>query len=252
MTLKRLLNLAYGLIAAPTLALLILGLIGPLVVLGPTLAIRRAIGRYGVRLAFMLVGVPLRVSGTEKIPTGPCIAVANHASYVDGIVLTAALPPEFTFVVQDGASSWPFIGLVIRRMGVSFVNRSSARAGAAQTKKLIRRASQGEHLAIFAEGTFVDEPGLLAFKKGAFLIAARAQVPVVPVGIRGTRKFFGGGRKLPNWSVVEIEIADPIPASDHAAELRDRTRQSVLAICGEPDADQPSPKEKIPLEGELI
>ncbi|MGQ0620219.1 MAG: lysophospholipid acyltransferase family protein [Panacagrimonas sp.] len=216
-------------------AIVIFGIVCPLVILGPTLATRRFFGRHGVRLAFGLIGVPMRVHGQQHLPAGPSIAVSNHASYVDGIVLTAALPAQFTFVVQDGAADWPYVGLVIRRMGVSFVNRGAARAGAAQTRALIRRAATGESLAIFAEGGFESDPGLLPFKKGAFLIAARAGVSVLPVGIRGTRRFFGGGRKLPRWSRIDIEICPAVPASDDADALLHAARAAVASVCGESD-----------------
>lgn len=234
--LVRTLERLYGALAALVFALVVFGLVCPLVILGPTLAIRRFLGRLGVRVALACVGVPMRVHGLHRLPAGAAIAVANHASYVDGIVLTAALPPRFTFVVQDGAASWPYVGLVIKRMGVSFINRSSPREGAAQTRALLRRVQEGESLAIFAEGTFEPDPGLLAFKNGAFLLAARAGVPVVPVGIRGTRRFYGGRRRLPRWSCIDIDIAEPIAPSHHPAELRAAARAAVLALCGEPDA----------------
>lgn len=234
-----LLQRLYGALAALVLAVVLFLVVAPLVLLGPTLRVRRFFGRHGVRLALACVGVPLRVRGRAHLPPGAAIAVANHASYVDGIVLTAALPAHFTFVVQDGAASWPLIGAVIKRMGVTFVNRRNAREGAAQTRGLLRRVQEGESLAIFAEGTFEPEPGLLAFKNGAFLLAAKAGVPVIPVGIRGTRRFYGGHRRLPRWSRIEIDIAPPLAPSHHPSELRDAARRAVLARCGEPDAAAP-------------
>ncbi|TDU25703.1 1-acyl-sn-glycerol-3-phosphate acyltransferase [Panacagrimonas perspica] len=235
MILVRLLDRLYGAVASLIFAVAILGVVSPLVILGPTLPIRRWFGRHGVRLSLLCIGVPLQVSGRDRVPATPCIAVANHASYIDGIVLTSALPANFTFVVQDGAAEWPYVGYVLRRMGVTFVNRNSAREGAAQTRALIRRVEEGASLAIFAEGTFEPDPGLLSFKKGAFLIAARAGVPVLPVGIRGTRRLYGGHSRLPHWSRVDIDILPPIPASPDALQLRDAARDAVLRVCGEPD-----------------
>ena len=229
------LDRVYGVLAALLFSLLIFGLVCPLVILGPTLNVRRFLGRHGVRLSLAAIGVPMRVRGLEHLPPGAAIAVANHASYVDGIVLTAALPPRYTFVVQDGAASWPYVGLVIKRMGVTFVNRSNPREGAAQTRALMRRVQDGESLAIFAEGTFKPDTGLLPFKNGAFLLAAKAAVPVVPVGIRGTRRLYGGTRRLPRWSVIDIEIGEALPPSHHPGELRDASRARVLQLCGEPD-----------------
>ncbi|MFA5938558.1 MAG: lysophospholipid acyltransferase family protein [Sinimarinibacterium sp.] len=214
-----------------------------IVIVGPTLAIRRELGRIGVRLMLASIGVPLTVKGREHLPEGACVIVANHASYVDGLVLTAALPRRFNFVVQDGAASWPMIGLTLRRMGVIFVNRESAHSGAQLTRQLMRRLHHGESLAIFAEGTFKQDPGLLPFKTGAFLMAARTGTHVVPAGIRGTRYLYGGGRKLPRWSPVQVEIQSPIAADgkdrDAALRLRDLTRERVLALCREPDLHLP-------------
>lgn len=212
------------------------------VILTPGLDRRREVGRAGVRLALLCLGVRLRVSGLEHLPAGSSIVVANHASYLDGLVLTAALPRRYTFVVQDGAAGWPLVGLTIRRMGVIFVNRAEARSGARTTRLLMRRLQQGDSLTIFAEGTFKPEPGLLPFKQGAFLMAARTGVPVVPVGIRGSRRLYGGHRRLPRWSPIHVEIAPPLSSKgddrEAALHLRDRVRHRVAALCGEPERPQ--------------
>ena len=86
------------------------------------------------------------------------------------------------------------------------------------------------HVGTFTpEGTFKAEPGLLPFKNGAFLLAAKAGIPVVPVTIRGTRRLLGGGSVRFRWSAVEVDIAPPLPVGDHAAALRDAARAVVLA-----------------------
>lgn len=236
MLLARLLHRLYGAAATLILVVVLLGVASPLVIVAPTLAMRRWIGRAGVRVALFCIGVPMRVRGLDRLPPGACIAVANHASYLDGPLLFAALPSRFTFVIQDGAADWPVIGFVLRRVGATFVNRMSMREGATQTRALIQRVEAGESLGIFAEGTFEAEPGLLPFKKGAFQIAARARAPVVPIGIRGTRRLYGGDRRLMRWSRVEIEVMPPLPVSADAQELRVSARAAVLGVCGEGEA----------------
>ena len=210
-----------------------------LVIAGPTLAIRRETGRLGVRLMLLCVGVPLIVRMRGRLPHGRCIVVANHASYLDGLVMTAALPRSYSFVVQDGAADWPLVGLTLRRMGVIFVDRDSAHKSAQLTRQLMRRLHNGDPIAIFPEGTFKPEPGVLRFKDGAFLMAARTATPVVPDGIRGTRRLYGGGRRLPRWSIVRVVFGRPLRphATDREAalRLRERARRRVLALCAEPD-----------------
>lgn len=238
--LRNLARLIYGIYAACVWLVVSFLIAFPLIMLLPTLSLRRTAGRFGVKLVMACTGSPLRVRGLENLPAGSCVVVANHASYLDGLVLTAALPSRFAFVVQDGAAAWPIVGPVIRRMGVIFINRSSAREGARQTRELIRRLQQDESLAVFPEGTFRQEPGLMAFRNGAFLIAAHAGVPVVPCAIRGTRRLLGDGQKLLAYSPVSIEV---LPALEFSAgtdramvdALRDQARRAVLAACGEPD-----------------
>ena len=236
---RRLFDLGYGVYAALVLAASIVAML-PFVVLMPTLALRRACGRFGTRLALALCFVPVRIHGLRHLPAGPCLVVSNHASYLDGPLMTAALPGRFTFVVQHGAAGWPVFGRIIRAMGVTFVNRSAARTGASQTRGLIRRLQAGESLVVFPEGTFKDDaPGLLEFRDGAFLMAVHAGVPVVPAVIRGSRRLFGGGHRLLRWNPVHIEFFAPLaPGGDHRhaiAQLREQARAVVLAHCGEPD-----------------
>lgn len=243
--LRRFLKTLYGTTAALALAAVFLPLC-LLIIISPTLTLRRAIGRAGVRLAMLAIGQPLRVSGLEHLPPGPCVCVANHASYIDGLILTAALPARFTFLVQHGAADWPLVGKTIARMGVSFVNRGSAREAAQATRDLLRRIGEGESFAIFAEGTFKRPPGLMSFHSGAFVIASKAQVPVAPAVIRGSRQLFGEGMRLPGWSQVSIEVLPAIApvgeGRDTANTLRDAVRAAILARCGEPDAAHPLPE----------
>jgi len=235
---RRLLAPIYAPFAALVLLLLI-PLVCVAVIIGPNLAIRRETGRLCVRLMLACIGVPLRVLGGQRLPAGASIVICNHASYIDGIVLTAALPRRYTFVVQDGAAHWPLVGRCLSRMGVVFVNRKDSRAGARTTRELMRRLHNGESLAVFAEGTFKAEAGLLPFKLGAFLMAARCSVPTVAVAIRGSRRLYGGGRRLPRWQPLTVEIGATLQADgkerDSALRLRDATRHAVLALCGEPD-----------------
>ena len=236
---RRLLELGYGIYAALALAACVLVTL-PFVLLMPTLALRRACGRLGFRTVLLLCFVPVRIRGLEHLPAGACLVVSNHASYLDGPLMTAALPGRFTFVVQHGAAAWPVVGRIIRGMGVTFVNRGEARTGASQTRGLIRRLQNGDSLVVFAEGTFKeDAPGLLPFRDGAFMMAVHAGVPVVPAVIRGSRRLFGGPRPRPRWGALHVEFFAPLtPSGDHrhAVEaLRDSARRVVLAHCGEPD-----------------
>lgn len=240
----------HGLYAAAVFLVVVLLVHGPILISLPTLGLRRAVGRSAVRSWLFLSGIPFRVRGLEHLPEGPAVVICNHASYLDGILLTAALPPHFTFFVQHGAADWPYVGLIVRRMGCQFVNRTSPREAARATKALIDRARSGESFAIFPEGTFRAAPVLLPFQSGAFVIAARAGVPVVPAVLLGSRTLLGEGQKLFRWAPIEIRLFPALHASGESREAADTVsvvaRAVMLAHCGEADGSVTPPPLRVP------
>jgi 1-acyl-sn-glycerol-3-phosphate acyltransferase len=220
----------YGAYAAVAFASVVLPLCS-LIILSPApLSRRRALGRKGMKLAMWAMGQPLKVEGVEKIPEGACVCIANHASYLDGPILTAALPARFTFVVQDGAAHWPLLGKTIQKMGVTFVNRQDARAGAKQMRELISRLQGGESFAIFPEGTFVAESGILPFKKGGLAMAQKAGVPLVVAAIVGSRNILAEGQRWIGYGPPTIRILAVLPATPEAF---DQARALIAEATGE-------------------
>ena len=204
----------------------------------PTLGQRRAVARFVCRAFFLLCGLPVRAIGIERLPGGACIIVANHASYVDGPLLFACLPPRFGFVIKKEASRIPLAGLLLRRLGHHFVERRNRHEGASDARRILRAVEQGQAVAFFPEGTFSAETGLARFHSGAFAAAARAGVPVAPVVIRGTRHLLRAGTVAPRWGCIEVEALDPLEAKygggDTATQQRDLARERIAAALGEP------------------
>ena len=185
--------------------------------------------------------MPLRVRGAENLPEGQCVVVANHASYLDGVVMAAALPPRFGFVIKREMNDVPMAGLLLRRIGSEFVERFNRHKGASDARRVLRTAASGHSLVFFPEGTFKPEVGLGKFHTGAFAIAARAACPVVPAVILGTRRNMPATRVLPRPGRIEVHYGAPIvpvagaPHEDPALTLRDQSRAAILAHLGEPD-----------------
>jgi len=208
---------------------------------GLSVGVRRSIAHLAARLFFLVVGVRVRVVGKEHLPDGPCVVVANHASYIDGVLLKAFLPARFSFVIKKEITKVPLAGLLLRRIGSEFVDRFNRNAGAMDTRRLIKAADAGQAFAFFPEGTFNATPGVGKFHSGAFLIAARAGMPVIPVAIRGTRHMLPGGRILPRYQRLRIDILPAVlPPSEgrgsaSAQALRDEARARILATVDEPD-----------------
>jgi len=204
----------------------------------PTLPQRRGVARIVCRTYFLLCGLPVSAVGIERLPAGPCIIVANHASYVDGPLLCACLPPRFGFVIKKEASRLPLAGLLLRRLGHHFVERRNRHEGASDARRILRAVEQGQAVAFFPEGTFTAVTGVARFHSGAFAAAARAGVPVAPVVIRGTRRVLRAGTVAPRWGRIEVEALEPLDcrtgAGDTAAELRDLARERIAAALDEP------------------
>jgi 1-acyl-sn-glycerol-3-phosphate acyltransferase len=211
------------------------------VVLAPGVARRRWLARHAARGLLRIGGMRLAVTGLDRLPQGACVVVANHASYLDGLVLTAALPPDFSFVIKREVTSVPLLGLLLRRLRSQFVERFDRHGARADAADLLRRAERGHPIGIFPEGTFIPEPGVRRFKRGAFVTACRAGMPVAPVAIRGTRHALGGGSMCPRPGAIEVEVLTPLwptgSGPNASAELRDAARRAVIAACGEPDLE---------------
>lgn len=205
----------------------------------PTLERRRRWVGFCARLPLTLAGISTRLRGLEKIPAGDCVVVANHASYLDGVLLQAFLPPRFSYVIKGEMGRIPVAAFLLRRIGSKFVERFESSGSARDARHLLRAARDGESLALFPEGTFVEKAGLGPFRTGAFAAAIKARVPVVPVVIRGSRYILPAGRFLPRHGHLTIEVLNPIEPSDPAyasnRQLADRARQEILAVLDEPD-----------------
>ena len=231
------LRLAWGLWALLLVIPLLLLAALPILAL-PKLESRRVAAGAACRVYFRLCGLPVRRFGLERLPPAACVIVANHASYIDGPLLFALLPPRFGFVIKKEASRLPVVGVLLHRLGHHFVERKNRHEGGSDARRILRSLEQGEAVAFFPEGTFHREPGVARFHGGAFALAARTGAPVAPVAIRGTRAVLGDGRAWPRWGRIEVEVLEPLPAragrGDAATELRDAARARIAAGTGEP------------------
>ena len=148
-----------------------------LCVLMPTPAAAWRVARVGARTLLRGAGVRLTVRGLEHLPDRPAVLVCNHASYIDGLVLVAALPRPCSFVAKHELAGQWIAGTFLRRLGTLFVERVDRRRSVEDAQQLAVTVAQGQSLLVFPEGSFKPEPGLLPFHLGAFAAAVEAGVP---------------------------------------------------------------------------
>ncbi len=208
----------------------------------PTLGRRRQLARAGARVFFFAIGSPVRVEGPPIDPHCPCILVANHSSYLDGIILTAALPARFTYLIKHEMRRVPIAGFVLRRLGSAFVNRENVRDRQRTARELLSLAARGDALGFFPEGTFDTSPGLKPFQLGAFSAAARGKLPIVPIVIRGARHKLPAQQLLPAPGPLHVRVCEPVRVAEEASarDLAAAARAAMLEHLGEPDLAPPA------------
>ncbi|MCW9058067.1 MAG: AMP-binding protein [Gammaproteobacteria bacterium] len=203
--------------------------------------------RLWARLLLRASRLPVSTRGLERLPPPeqPCVLVANHQSYLDGLVLCALLPHPVMFVAKAELQQRFFARIFLRGIGTCFVERFRHEQSVADAHAVTARLHAGATACYFPEGTFTRSPGLLPFRMGAFLAAVEAGVPLVPLTLRGTRSVLRAGSWFPRFGTISLLIDAPIPARasivdererfSTAVTLRDQARAVILHRCGEPD-----------------
>jgi len=220
-----------------------------LVAILPTMNQRWFVMRIGTKLLAKLTATPLIIKGQENLPAPQqaCVFVANHTSYLDGPILIALLNQKFSFVAKIELLNNFISRIFLQRIGSSFVERFDTEKSIQDTKSLQKLAESGQSLLFFSEGTFTRIPGLRPFHMGAFMIAAKTRLPVVPVTIRGCRSILRGGTRMPQRGAITVTISEPVYPTlqdtgndlwETAIDLQRRTRESMLKTCGEPDLER--------------
>jgi len=199
--------------------------------------------RIMARAFLKLCGLPLVVHGLAHLPAaGPFVMAANHASYLDGLILLAALRERgYRFAAKRELSRSLLPRLFLRAIGTDFVERSDIKQGVEDASRLAESVRAGCTPIFFPEGTFTRTAGLLPFRMGAFVVAAQTGVPLVPVTIRGARSVLRDGSWFARRGALVVTIAPPLAPSgsdwNAAVALRDAARTEILRHCGEPDLE---------------
>jgi 1-acyl-sn-glycerol-3-phosphate acyltransferase len=210
------------------------------VVVAPGFSGSYAVMRFFAKTLFRLGRIPVTAHGLEHLdPLEHYILVSNHCSYADGAILAAALPVHIGYVAKRELTQNAFSRIFLERLRTEFVERFDSQKGTADARQVIQSAKKGSSLIFFPEGTFYRMPGLQTFRMGAFLTAALAGIPVVPVAIRGSRSLLRDNTWFPRRTAVSVKVCPPVTPEgndwDAAIKLRDAARAQILKYCGEPD-----------------
>jgi 1-acyl-sn-glycerol-3-phosphate acyltransferase len=194
-----------------------------------------------VRAGLRIAGVRVRVEGLENIPVGVCIFAANHVSNVDPLAFVPAIPRRVSLLAKKEVFRIPILSKAMRLAKLIPVDRADREAAASSVERAVECLKQGLSFAVYPEGTRSRDGRLLPFKKGTFVMAIEAGVPVVPVSIAGAQRLMRKG----DWKVqpgeVIVRFGPPVDASDYKMERRAEllARVEALVAAGLPEEQRP-------------
>lgn len=200
-------------------------------------AVRRLLNRFS-RLILAMSGCRIVTSGLEHLQDlGPAIFVANHASYLDVVVVLAILPLNIRFAAKGRLTTYPVLGTVIPRAGYISIEKTRLSKQMEGADEVSAALASGESMFVFPEGTFVRAPGLLPFRLGAFRAAAQSGCAVIPIALSGTRRIFPAGTLLLRPGPITVAIAPPLRSNgttwSEVLRLRDEARRVIVKTGSE-------------------
>lgn len=195
------------------------------------------VGAWGCRFAVWLAGVRLEVQGREKIPTGQAVVfMPNHQSNCDPPAVISILPRVRVLVKKEFCRT-PLLGRAMLLVGFIPVDRKNRERAIEAIEEGAKSLAAGHSFMVFPEGTRSRDGRLQPFKKGAFVMAMKAQVPIIPISLSGSSRIMQKGRLAIRPGLVRITVHDAVPTAGYVpanrSQLMERVRQAVLSGLAE-------------------
>jgi 1-acyl-sn-glycerol-3-phosphate acyltransferase len=188
------------------------------------------LGHGGVAIGTSLAGIRTRVAGREHVPAGQAVVFcANHQSNVDPPILFHALHRRLHVLFKKELTKLPLLGTAFQIGGFVPIDRGSREQSMAAIEQAAESLRQGNSFLTFPEGTRSRTGALLPFKRGPFLMALKAQVPVVPVAVQGGTASMRKGSSIVRPTTVSVRIGAPIETKGMGLSDRERLADTVRA-----------------------
>ena len=183
-------------------------------------------------LILATTGVRVRANGRDLIPRdGACVFVSNHQSIYDIPILFATLPCQLRIIAKASLGRFPVLGWHLRYTGHLLLDR--AKLGTATLNRLTELMRRGHSLLVFPEGTRSADGRVGNFKRGIFLIAVQAGLPIVPVAVIGSRHVMRKGCLTTCPGEVEVVVHEPLRTEGLGREdvrvVADRAHEIISA-----------------------
>jgi 1-acyl-sn-glycerol-3-phosphate acyltransferase len=177
-------------------------------------SILHAFARAWSKIILQTIFSPVTVVGFEKIDTSkPMVYAANHASAIDIPLLYVYLPFQFRIIHKKELLSYPIVGWHLKRSGQICIDQQNPARSIGNIRSAVKSLKAGMPLAIFPEGGRSRDGVVLPFMAGAFFMAIKAQVPVVPVALVGTYELLPMDTYHIKSQPMEVRFGRPIPTA---------------------------------------
>lgn len=193
-------------------------------------------GRGFIRLG----GWRVRTEGMERLPEGGAILVSNHQSLVDIPLFLSVFPKPVKFLAKRELGEIPLFGKAMGYAGNLFIDRDDPRDAVHLMREAARRIAKGQVVVIFPEGTRSPDGAIGEFKSGAFYIARKAGVPILPVYIDGGRRALPKGSLLFHPAEMVVRVLEPLSVEGIGSlpqqEIAEEVRRRILSARAEEEA----------------
>jgi 1-acyl-sn-glycerol-3-phosphate acyltransferase len=197
------------------------------------------VGVKGVVFITRAMGLKVRVEGLENIPAGVCMFAANHTSNADAAAIVGAIPRRLAIFGRKTLFDIPIVGLAFRLAKFVPVDRGNREAALAAVKQGVEYIKAGSSFLVYPEGTRSPDGRLLRFKKGTFVMAIEAGVPIVPVACSGAHLVMKKKSLVIHPGKVTVRFGEPISAAGYTVEQRDDLARRVHdAVAAQLPEDQ--------------
>ena len=178
--------------------------------------------------------IKVTVNGLANIdPTQSYVYMSNHQSNFDIPVLLACLPVQFRWLAKAELFKIPIFGRAMRGAGYVEIDRFNQQSAFKSINEAAAKMKNGVSVMIFPEGTRSRDGKIKSFKKGGFVMAVDAGVPIVPIILRGTWNIMAKSSLRINTGEVSLNIETPIATTDYTRENKDDLIKSVHAVIRE-------------------
>jgi 1-acyl-sn-glycerol-3-phosphate acyltransferase len=178
--------------------------------------------------------IKVNINGLANIdPTRSYVYMSNHQSNFDIPVLLACLPVQFRWLAKAELFKIPIFGRAMRGAGYVEIDRFNQQSAFKSIHEAAAKMKNGVSVMIFPEGTRSRDGKIKSFKKGGFVMAVDAGVPIVPIILRGTWNIMAKSSLRINTGEVSLNIETPIATTDYTRENKDALIKSVHAVIRE-------------------